>query len=184
MRGITRLAIISCFPAGLMIVPMITQSIPAENTNNRTISDLPYDIHLNWQHNPSTTMTIVWETTASTTGSTVKYGLDTTYGSIATGTTDNQGTNGLIHIVEITGLLPATTYHYICGDDTGGWSTDSTFMTAPIGRWRCSIDDPCIKDAGKTSQYDKNHDGNRTIFFFHGTFPPMVFITMLSFINV
>jgi hypothetical protein len=78
-------------------------------------------------------MTVVWETTATTAGTTVKYGLDTTYGSTATGTTDSQGTNGLIHIVEITGLATDTTYHYICGDDAGGWSSDSTFKTAPAG---------------------------------------------------
>ena len=117
----------------LCLLVVIMMIAPAGAALSKTASDLPYDIHLNWQHDPSTTMTIVWETTTSTTGSTVKYGLDTTYGSIATGTTDNQGTNGLIHIVEITGLTANTTYHYICGDDTGGWSTDSTFMTAPAG---------------------------------------------------
>jgi hypothetical protein len=96
-------------------------------------SDLPYDIHLDWQHDSSTTMTVIWETSTSTTGSTVKFGPDTTYGFTATGTTDTQGTNGLIHIVEITGLPANMTYHYICGDDTGGWSADSTFTTAPAG---------------------------------------------------
>jgi hypothetical protein len=116
-----------CLLVGIM---MIT---PAEAALSKTASDLPYDIHLNWQHDTSTTMTIVWETSASTTGSTVKYGPDSTYGFIATGTTDNLGTNGLIHIVEITGLPPATTYHYSCGDDTGGWSSDATFTTAPAG---------------------------------------------------
>jgi hypothetical protein len=114
-------------------MPVFTLTFLVSATQCNTTSDLPYDIHLNWQHDPSTTMTIIWETTTSTTGSTVKYGPDTNYGYIATGSTDNQGTNGLIHIVEITGLPANTTYHYVCGDDAGGWSTDSTFMTAPAG---------------------------------------------------
>jgi hypothetical protein len=125
MGRLTPYASTLCVLIGIMMIA------PVQAALSRTSSDLPYDIHLNWQHDSSTTMTIVWETTASTTSSTVKYGLDTTYGSIATGTTDNQGTNGLIHIVEITGVPPATTYHYICGDDAGGWSSDSTFTTAP-----------------------------------------------------
>jgi len=125
MGRLTPSASILCLLVGIMMIA------PAEAAFSKNTSDLPYDIHLNWQHDSSTTMTIVWESTASTTGSTVKYGLDTTYGSIATGTTDNQGTNGLIHIVEITGLPANTTYHYICGDDAGGWSSDSTFTTAP-----------------------------------------------------
>lgn len=116
-----------------MTLPVLGFAFLAKATQNNITADLPYDIHLNWQHDSSTTMTVVWETTPSTTGSTVKYGLDINYGQTATGITDNQGTNGLIHIVEITGLTACTTYHYICGDDTGGWSADSTFMTAPAG---------------------------------------------------
>jgi len=116
-----------CLLVGIMMLA------PAAVAVHKTASDLPYDIHLNWQQAPSTTMTIIWETTASTIGSTVKYGLDSTYGLLATGITDSQGTNGLIHNVEITGLPPATTYHYSCGDEAGGWSPDSTFTTAPTG---------------------------------------------------
>jgi hypothetical protein len=115
-----------------MIMPVLDLLV-VRATQGSTVSDLPYDIHLNWQHDSSTTMTVIWETTPSTTGSTVKYGPDTNYGQIATGITDNQGTNGLIHIVEITELQPGSTYHYSCGDNIGGWSPDSTFMTAPVG---------------------------------------------------
>ena len=100
-------------------------------TQHQIQTDSPYDIHLNWQHDSSTTMTVVWETTTATTGSTIQYGSDMNYNQTAEGTIDNQGTNGLIHIVEITGLSPGTTYHYTCGDTQGGWSPDSTFMTAP-----------------------------------------------------
>ena len=120
----------------LVLVLTLSMTTPAFLTiasHTSKTTDPPYDIHLNWQHDSSTAMTVVWETTASTTGSTVKYGPDTDYGQIATGTTDNQGTNGLIHIVEITGLLADTTYHYACGADTGGWSADSTVITAPAG---------------------------------------------------
>jgi hypothetical protein len=134
MRSIKPYGKIFCILVGvLMTIPTLNLLLVGGATQRNTTSDLPYDIHLNWQHDPSTTMTVVWETSTSTTSSTVKYGPDPSYGQIAAGTTDNQGTNGLIHIVEITGLSAGSTYHYICGDDTGGWSTDSTFMTSPAG---------------------------------------------------
>lgn len=125
---------IFCVLVGVfMIFSVQSFTSPAKAIQTNKAADFPFDVHLNWQHDPSSTMTVVWETTTSTTGSMVKYGLDINYGLTATGTTDNQGTNGLIHIVEITGLSAGTTYHYICGDDTGGWSNDSTFTTAPAG---------------------------------------------------
>lgn len=96
-------------------------------------TDPPYDIHLSWQNDSSTTMTVVWETSPTTMSSTVKYGPDANYGFSKEGIVDDQGTNGLIHIVEITGLSPGTTYHYTCGEDIAGWSPDSTFKTAPTG---------------------------------------------------
>lgn len=125
---------ITCMLVGIVITfSLLSLPLPSEAMQRNITFDLPYDIHLNWQHDSSTTMTIVWETTTVSTGSIVHYGLDTDYGQIATGTIDNQGTNGLIHIVELTGLTAGTTYHYICGDDNGGWSNDSTFITAPDG---------------------------------------------------
>ncbi len=117
------------FLLGILTFTLITSSFLI--LASQTTRDLPYDVHLNWQDNTSTTMSVVWETTPATTGSTVKYGPDSGYGQTATGTTDSQGTNGLIHMVEITGLSPGTTYHYSCGDATGGWSPDSTFTTSP-----------------------------------------------------
>jgi len=134
MRTIKPFDKITCMLGGILItLSVLNLSLPSEATQRNITSDLPYDIHLNWQHDSSTTMTVVLETTTATIGSMVKYGLDTSYDQIATGTIDNQGTNGLIHIVELTGLTPDTTYHYICGDDNSGWSTDSTFITAPTG---------------------------------------------------
>jgi|GEM_PF-2716723 len=129
---VLRLKMISIFICVFLPVTAVGSIVSHVDAISQTsTSDLPYDIHLNWQHDTSTTMTIVWETTTATTGTTVQYGLDSSYGHTATGTTDNQGTNGLIHIVEITGLPPATTFHYKCGDATGGWSKDYTFATSP-----------------------------------------------------
>ncbi len=123
---------ICCMLVGFLLTMSVLNPLMASGSSQRNkTSDLPYDIHLNWQHDSSTTMTVVWETTTATTGTTVQYGLDSTYGYTATGTTDNQGTNGLIHIVEVTGLTPATTYHYHCGDATAGWSPDLTLTTGP-----------------------------------------------------
>ena len=131
MVAVHHLGKILCLVTAILVcLPALSSQATRTPTLAQT-SSLPYDIHLDWQHETTTTITVIWETSATITGTTVDYGLDSTYGSTATGITDNQGTNGLIHIVELTGLTPATTYHYKCGDASGGWSPDITFTTAP-----------------------------------------------------
>lgn len=94
--------------------------------------DRPVRIHLTWQHDPATTMTVAWETSSATEGSCVRYGTGPGYTSSVNGTSGSEGTAGRMHIVELTGLIPGTLYPYRCGDDTGGWSFDHTFTTAPV----------------------------------------------------
>jgi len=96
-------------------------------------ADGPWFIHLSWQHDPATTITIMWRTTPDITESIVEYGLTPEYGYTATGTriTYTALRQEIVwHVVELTNLLPNTTYHYRCGAP-GYWSSDYTFTTAP-----------------------------------------------------
>ena len=86
----------------------------------------PIDVHLSWQNDTKTTMTMTWKTEGST-ASIVQYGLDNSYGY------QEEGDAGIWHTVEITGLVPDTIYHYRVG---GGkkWSNDFTFKTGTSGK--------------------------------------------------
>src|SRR5574341_743887 len=86
-------------------------------------------VHLSWQHDPSSTMTIMWSSDTSHSPPTVEYGETIMYGMAATGMDTQHGES--IHTVELTGLIPDTLYHYRVSDDGGVWSQDYTFRTAP-----------------------------------------------------
>jgi len=83
----------------------------------------PHHLDLTWQHDPRTTVTVTWRTNESE-PSLVQYGLDASYGLLAS------SGPGVIHHVELSGLKPSTTYHFRCGSEEG-WSGDETFTTAP-----------------------------------------------------
>ncbi len=86
----------------------------------------PINVHLSWQNETRTTMTMSWKTEGST-ASIVQYGLDAAYGHQV------EGAAGILHTVEVTGLTPDSVYHYRVG---GGkeWSTDFTFKTGTNGK--------------------------------------------------
>ena len=63
----------------------------------------PKYIHLSWQHDPKTTMTISWRTNIET-ESIVQYGVDDS------STFEQVGTSGKWHAVELTSLHPDTKY--------------------------------------------------------------------------
>ncbi|UJS17476.1 MAG: fibronectin type III domain-containing protein [Candidatus Jettenia sp.] len=86
-------------------------------------------IHLSWQHDPASSMTIMWSSNTSHKPPKVEYGETTAYGNVATGVDTEHGE--YIHTVELTGLTPDTLYHYHVSDDGGLWSQDYTFWTAP-----------------------------------------------------
>ncbi|RLE38137.1 hypothetical protein DRJ23_05050 [Candidatus Acetothermia bacterium] len=93
----------------------------------------PQYVHLSWQHDPTTTMTIMWRTDTDVTDSVVEYGPTDNYGMSASGTVETYTyarKEILWHTVELTGLTPNTTYHYRCGAE-GNWSDDYYFKTAP-----------------------------------------------------
>ena len=69
---------------------------------------------------------VSWETSDKQAGGSVHYGLSTAYGITITDPAYTQH-----HHVQLTGLLPGTTYHY--GIDSDAAAEDSVFHTAPVG---------------------------------------------------
>ncbi|WKZ15720.1 MAG: fibronectin type III domain-containing protein [Candidatus Jettenia caeni] len=86
-------------------------------------------VHLSWQHDPASSMTVMWSSDTSHSPPMVEYGETTLYGSMTAGVDTVHGEP--IHTVELTGLTPDTLYHYRVSDDGGLWSQDYTFRTAP-----------------------------------------------------
>ena len=104
----------------LLAIPLFsfTNGVLAKDTS-------PYHIHLSWQNDPKTTMTIGWKT-GDLTESVVQYGLDREYGTEVT------AEEAINHFVELTGLEPDTIYFYRVGNGKS-WSEDLFFKTAPSG---------------------------------------------------
>ncbi len=86
-------------------------------------------VHLSWQHDPASSMTVMWSSDNSHSPPMVEYGETTMYGSMTAGVDTVHGEP--IHTVELTGLTPDTLYHYRVSDDGGLWSQDYTFRTTP-----------------------------------------------------
>lgn len=101
-------------------------------------------LHLSWQHDVKTTMTVSWFTIDST-SSVVQYGLTSSYGQE---TTDIEAT---WHHVEVTGLSPDTIYHYRAGNGDI-WSNDYTFKTGTATNTTQFI---CLGDAQTDSPQRK-----------------------------
>lgn len=89
-----------------------------------TIEIHPY---LSFRNNPCDSIVINWWNLSATGDSSVDYGLTVSYGSVAT---NSEVSN--FHHVELTGLLPATTYHYRIRSSDGTIGQDSTFTTSAI----------------------------------------------------
>lgn len=90
-------------------------------------------IRLSWQHDPKTTITIMWRTEGNLTPR-VQYGTTTNYGSETFGTANAAVLDGYFYnTVELTGLTPTAIYHYRVSGDGAIWSDDFTFRTAPSG---------------------------------------------------
>jgi len=96
-----------------------------------TNPDPPVNVHLSWTEDPSTTMTITWQTKSDSKGF-IEYGMKETELSSGTDTPSSLKTDyGIIHEVTAAGLHPGTKYYYRCGSNDGGWSEIHTFRTAP-----------------------------------------------------
>lgn len=76
-------------------------------------------------------MAVSWYTEDNTATSTVQYGTKSgSYTNKATGSSDTYY-KGYNHDAVLEGLEAATTYYYIVGDATGGWSSEASFTSPP-----------------------------------------------------
>jgi len=125
-------------------------------------SDPPIQIHLTWgQNDTAHTIVVTWKTTTANAGDIVCYDTNSGGGdssryqsSVAGSNHTYSGAGGYVHDVELTGLSPNTTYYFICGGETGGWSAERKFQTAPDSRTSVTFvagsdsrDNPTMRDA-------------------------------------
>lgn len=95
---------------------------------------MPRAVHTGWAADPSTTITVAWNTDAATRASVVQIGerpdaMDrTVVGHVSTAGMSANAVS--VHEVHICGLRPDTTYHYRVGGE-GHWSPSQSFRTAP-----------------------------------------------------
>jgi acid phosphatase type 7 len=94
-------------------------------------ADPPQNVHLSWTEDPSSTMTITWQTKSDSRGL-VEYGPTESGLTSTTDTPSSLKTDfGIIHEATATGLQSGTRYYYRCGSDDGGWSETYAFRTMP-----------------------------------------------------
>ena len=111
---------------------------PVHDDGKLGTAPTPRAQHLTFVGDPSTTISAVWETDFATTGTTLEYGADTSYGTKVKGfsvayPTDLAGEDApsvRVHQAHACGLKPATTYHYRVGSGAQV-SADATFTTGP-----------------------------------------------------
>ncbi len=107
---------------------------------NGSQDTLPKGIHLYWNDNVSTTITITWKTATEDSGDMVFYDVVSkkgredpakAYAFSAIGVHHTiSGINGYIHDVKLTNLTPGKTYYFVCGG-SGGYSEERKFRTIP-----------------------------------------------------
>ena len=94
-------------------------------------------IHLSWVHDPATTLAVTWWTADAGTSSTVKFRevAGTEWMSVTGRAERLNGTEGVLHKVELTGLTPATHYEYQVqvgdGEFSDRFSTSTAHASGP-----------------------------------------------------
>ncbi len=109
------------------IIIMLIILSPLSSLFNNVIAadESPKYIHLSWQHDPKTTMTISWRTNIET-ESIVQYGIDNS------STFEQVGASAQWHAVELTNLHPDTKYLYRVGNGEI-WCAENNFKTGTEG---------------------------------------------------
>jgi hypothetical protein len=89
----------------------------------------PPEVHpyLTWRNDPNNSIVVNWWNPIATGDSSVDYGLTGSYGS-----TEYVADVTNFHCVELTGLTPATTYHYRIRSSDGTVGSDNTFTTSGV----------------------------------------------------
>lgn len=130
-RAVTGFAVI------LLIQFLVVLPVQIPTARADPVSDYPINIHLTYQHDPTSTITVTWQTTYSTPGDIVRYdisskgGIPSSYSIQASGTNHTYaGASGYVHDVELIDLAPGTIYYFVCGG-TGNFSSERSFRTAP-----------------------------------------------------
>lgn len=103
------------FTTSYQLIPRMVDDIIVEGAGPRIMTQAPYETNIT-----ATGMTISWVTDAPGT-SIVKYGPTTAYGQEATDATPKTQ-----HAVTLSGLTPATVYHFQIGTANGGGTTLSS----------------------------------------------------------
>lgn len=109
-------------------VPDVPLDVPVPPPEEHKVpigaEDLTFHVGPHVMHTTQASVAIVWETEEAG-GTRVEYGSDDSYGS------QIEGDAGTMHEVVVTGLAPATVYHYrACTDER--CTADLTFATAPV----------------------------------------------------
>jgi len=120
---------ISVHPSNIPIT-QVTTHLPSPGTDD------PLGVHLTYPGDPTSTITVTWQTTFPSSGDLVLYdivargGIPSLYEFNSTGIHHTYaGASGYIHDVELTSLTPSTVYFFICGG-AGNYSTERSFETA------------------------------------------------------
>ena len=117
-------------PAGVWLAALLALSWSLGWTGSADAR--PQFVRLSLTGDGADQMTVTWNTTDEN-GSQVRYGTapgeweHTVEGSAFRAT----GELGFVHEVTLEGLEPSTTYYYIAGDETDGFSSEFEFTTAP-----------------------------------------------------
>lgn len=118
----------------MFVLALVLTSAPA--------CSIPMYTYLTWQGDTSTTITVNFQTAEPGGTSTVYYDTAPREGDIdayayqAAGTSHtipNLPAERTVHVVELTGLQPNTTYYFVAGEDEGGFSPEYSFSTIPDG---------------------------------------------------
>jgi predicted MPP superfamily phosphohydrolase len=109
----------------IMLLPGSALLLPTDGIS-------PTQLRLSWTGPPETSMTIMWQTAQPTESSVVEYGTTEALGQRAVGKrVTYEYATGVLHEVSLEGLQPDTRYFYRAGDPAAGFSSVSSFTSAP-----------------------------------------------------
>ena len=97
------------------------------------VASAPRFVHVSWSKpDAATTMTVTWMSDSTADSSSVQYGVDEVTEFEEEGSAfQGNGELGAVHVVELEGLEPGTTYLYRVGGSNAGWSGNYEFTTGP-----------------------------------------------------